>query len=180
VPSPLGVQFWPPSGPQPLNNLTHLRHERDKKLLQKQYDRRALSYYRAWGRRQVMSTLVAHRVRHASIRIGSIAAMLTFVILGGGDLFVQWIAGYASPAFMLGTLLINAGLCLGIFVIIAGIGWALSSGLSLTPASTGGAVAIAEPRPQLPGQTTTGMARQVPVPAGSAFGLAPGATRQPS
>ena len=127
-----------------------------------------------------MSTLVAHRVRHASIRIGSITAMLTFVILGGGDLFVQWIAGYASPAFMLGTLLINAGLCLGIFVIIAGIGWALSSGLSLTPPSTGGAVAIAEPRPQLPGQTTPGMARQVPVPAGSAFGLAPGATRQPS
>ena len=55
-----------------------------------------------------MSTLVAHRVRHASIRIGSITAMLTFVILGGGDLFVQWIAGYASPAFMLGTLLIRA------------------------------------------------------------------------
>ena len=45
--------------------------------------------------------------RHASIRIGNITAMLTFVILGGGDLFVQWIAGYASPAFMLGTLLIS-------------------------------------------------------------------------
>ena len=60
-----------------------------------------------------MSTLVAHRVGRASIRIGSITAMLTFVILGGGDLLVQWIAGYASPAFMLGTLLINAGLCTG-------------------------------------------------------------------
>ena len=93
-----------------------------------------------------MSTLVAHRVRHASIRIGSITAMLTFVILGGGDLFVQWIAGYASPAFMLGTLLINAGLCLGIFVIIAGIGWALSSGLSRTPPSTGRAVVLNRPR----------------------------------
>ena len=78
-----------------------------------------------------------------SIRIGIVTAMLTFVIFGGGDLFVQWIA---SPAFMLGTLLINAGRCLGIFAIIAGIGWALSSGLSRTPPSTGGAVVLNRPR----------------------------------
>jgi hypothetical protein len=35
---------------------------------------------------------VAQRVRHASMRIGGIAAVFAFAILGGGDLFDQWIS----------------------------------------------------------------------------------------
>ena len=73
---------------------------------------------------------VAHRVRQMSMRISVIIAIFAFAILGGGDLFDQWIAGSASPTFMLGTLLINAGLSLGAFAIIAGIGWGLSISLA--------------------------------------------------
>jgi hypothetical protein len=48
----------------------------------------------------------AHRVRHASICLGVIVSVLIFVPLAGCDLLDQWIAGYASAAFMPGTALI--------------------------------------------------------------------------
>jgi hypothetical protein len=58
--------------------------------------------------------------------IGLLISVPSFVILGGGDLLDQWLAGYGSIWFILGTLLINAGTCLGIFGIIAAIGLVVS------------------------------------------------------
>lgn len=71
-------------------------------------------------------TSLADRVRHASLRIGALVAVFVFLVLGGGDLFDQWIGGYASARFMVGTMLVNAGACLGLFVIIAATGFGLS------------------------------------------------------
>ena len=61
-----------------------------------------------------------------SVRIGLLISVLSFVILGGGDLLDQWLAGHGSVWFIVGTLLINAGTCLGIFGIIAAIGLVVS------------------------------------------------------
>jgi hypothetical protein len=56
------------------------------------------------------------------LRAGTVISVFAFVLLGCGDLIDQWLAGYASASFMLGTLLINAGICLGIFGTIGAIG----------------------------------------------------------
>jgi hypothetical protein len=72
----------------------------------------------------------AHRVRHASIRIGVLVSAFIFALLGGRDLLDQWIGGYASATFMLGTALIYTGTCLAVFGIISPIGYALSTVLT--------------------------------------------------
>jgi hypothetical protein len=71
----------------------------------------------------------AHRVRHASIRIGVLVSVFV-ALLGGRDVLDQWIGGYASATFMLGTVLIYAGTCLAVFGIIAAMGYALSTALT--------------------------------------------------
>jgi len=72
----------------------------------------------------------AHRVRHASIRIGVLVSVFVFALLAGRDVLDQWIGGYASATFMLGTVLIYAGTCLAVFGIIAAMGYALSTALT--------------------------------------------------
>jgi hypothetical protein len=73
--------------------------------------------------------LPAHRVRHAFLRTGAIVSVLALILWGGGDLVSQWVAGHVSAGFMLGTLLINAGLSLFMFGIIAAIGHLVSIAL---------------------------------------------------
>jgi hypothetical protein len=68
----------------------------------------------------------AQSVRHIFMRLGVLVSVLAFVFLGGVDLIDQWLAGHASGWFMLGTFLINAGTCLGVFGIIAAIGCVVS------------------------------------------------------
>jgi hypothetical protein len=46
--------------------------------------------------------------------------------LGCTVLIDQWIAGRVSATFMLGTALVLAGLCTGLFAVVAAMGLALS------------------------------------------------------
>jgi hypothetical protein len=71
----------------------------------------------------------ARRVRRAFARIGVLVSVFAFIILGLGDLTEQWIGGHASARFMLGTMSINAGICLGVFAVIGAVGCALSFAL---------------------------------------------------
>jgi hypothetical protein len=71
-------------------------------------------------------TSPAQRVRHASICIGVAVALFIFAPLAGCDLLDQWIGGYASATFMLGTALIYTGTCLAAFGCISGMGYAVS------------------------------------------------------
>src|SRR5262245_2485149 len=74
-------------------------------------------------------TSPACRLRRTFARIGVLVSVCAFIILGLGDLVEQWIGGYASARFMLGTVFINAGICLGLFGVIAAVGFGLSFAL---------------------------------------------------
>jgi len=60
------------------------------------------------------------------MRLGSLLSLATFVVLGGGILIDQWIAGHVSARFMIGTAFLLAGLCTGLFGAIAAVGLAIS------------------------------------------------------
>jgi hypothetical protein len=68
----------------------------------------------------------ARRVRLAFMRVGILISALAFFLVGATTLFDQWIAGYASARFMLGTAFLSAGACLGLFATITAIGSAVS------------------------------------------------------
>jgi hypothetical protein len=68
----------------------------------------------------------ADRVRRTFIRFSFLVSVCTFVMLAGTDLVDQWIAGHISARFMLGTAFLIAGVCAGLFGIIAAIGLAVS------------------------------------------------------
>jgi hypothetical protein len=68
----------------------------------------------------------ARQVRHASICTGAFVSLSCFALLGACDVVDQWVGGYASATFILGTALIYAGICLAIFGIIAGVGYGAS------------------------------------------------------
>ena len=68
----------------------------------------------------------AHRIRVATMRISLLISVVAFVVVGGTILLDQWIAGLASGRFILGTAILNAGVCIGLFAIISAIGAAVS------------------------------------------------------
>jgi hypothetical protein len=68
----------------------------------------------------------ARRVRRAFMRVGILISALAFFLVGGTTLFDQWIAGYASARFMLGTAFLSAGACVGLFGLVAAVGAAVS------------------------------------------------------
>jgi len=68
----------------------------------------------------------ADRVRRVFFGLSAFISVLAFILIGGTMLCDQWIAGYASAGFILGTALLNAGACLGLFAVIAAIGSAVS------------------------------------------------------
>jgi hypothetical protein len=72
----------------------------------------------------------ARRVRRASMQVSVLISVLTFLVVGGTILLDQWIAGYASGRFILGTAILSAGACVGLFAIVAGIGSAISIALA--------------------------------------------------
>jgi hypothetical protein len=72
----------------------------------------------------------ARRVRRASMQVSVLISVLAFLVVGGTVLLDQWIAGYASGRFILGTAILSAGACIGLFAIVAGIGSAISIALA--------------------------------------------------
>jgi len=68
------------------------------------------------------------------MRIGLIVATAAFLVVGSDILLDQWIIGYASAQFILGTAALIAGICVGLFAVIAGIGLAIAAALRHRPA----------------------------------------------
>jgi hypothetical protein len=71
----------------------------------------------------------ADRARRASMRLGLVIAVLAFLVVGGDVLLDQWITGYASAVFILGTAALIAGICIGLFAIIGALGLAIAAAL---------------------------------------------------
>ena len=76
---------------------------------------------------------LADRAGRVFMRLGLFVAVLSFVVLGTDVLLDQWIIGYASAQFILGTAALIAGVCLGLFAVIAGFGLAVSAALRPRP-----------------------------------------------
>ena len=68
----------------------------------------------------------ARQARRILVRLSALIAILAFFVLGSTVLLDQWIIGRASAGFILGTALLIAGMCTGLFAVIAGIGLMLS------------------------------------------------------
>jgi hypothetical protein len=64
----------------------------------------------------------ADRACRAFMRVGLLIAVTAFVVVGGDVLLAQWIIGSHSVEFVLGTAALIAGICLGLFAVIAAIG----------------------------------------------------------
>jgi hypothetical protein len=91
--------------------------------------------FRVIHRMQPMSVLSpADRAGRAFMRLGLIVASIAFVFVGSDVLLDQWIIGYASAQFILGTAALIAGICIGLFAIIAGLGLAVAAALRHKPA----------------------------------------------
>jgi hypothetical protein len=60
------------------------------------------------------------------MRIGFVISVVVFFVAVGPILLDQWIAGYVDTRFILGTAAFSAGLCVGLFAIIATLGLAIS------------------------------------------------------
>jgi hypothetical protein len=68
----------------------------------------------------------ARRLRRAFIHVSFVISLLAFFLVGGSILLDQWIAGQASARFILGTAILTAGACVGLFAVTAAIGLAAS------------------------------------------------------
>jgi hypothetical protein len=66
------------------------------------------------------------RVRIAFLRAGVWASVIAFLAVEGYVLHDQWEIGHASHLFMLGTALFVAGICIGLFALIAAMGLIIS------------------------------------------------------
>jgi hypothetical protein len=75
----------------------------------------------------------ALRIRRASVRVGLVAAAVTFVFIEGEALQDQLTIGQASTMFMLGTAFVGAGICIGLFGLISAIGLVASVFFSERP-----------------------------------------------
>jgi len=61
------------------------------------------------------------------MRAGLLIAVLTFLFFGSDVLLDQWITGYASATYILGTAALIAGICMGLFAVIAALGLAIAA-----------------------------------------------------
>src|SRR5262245_4491855 len=68
----------------------------------------------------------ARQARRVFIRLSAAISVLAFFVLGSTILLDQWIIGRASAGFILGTAILIAGLCTGLFAVIAAIGLMIS------------------------------------------------------
>jgi hypothetical protein len=67
------------------------------------------------------------RAQGALLRLSLLISVLAFFVLGGSVLLDQWIMGLAGAGFIFGTWMVIAGLCLGLFAIVAAIGLGISA-----------------------------------------------------
>jgi hypothetical protein len=72
----------------------------------------------------------ADRVCGTFVRFGLLIAVTGFILVGSDVLLAQWIIGNASAEFILGTMAIIAGVCIGIFAMVAAIGLAVAAVVS--------------------------------------------------
>jgi hypothetical protein len=89
---------------------------------------------RAFGHRSVtfrlkpMNALSPRgRADGALLRLSLLISVLAFFFLGSSVLLDQWIMGLAGAGFIFGTWMVIAGLCLGLFAIVASIGLGISA-----------------------------------------------------
>ena len=68
----------------------------------------------------------ALRIRAGFLRVGLWASAAAFLLIEGYSLPDQWLIGHAGALFMLGTALLSAGACIGLFALISAIGFAVS------------------------------------------------------
>jgi hypothetical protein len=73
-----------------------------------------------------LGDLPAPGLLRQSTRLGFLTSLTAFFVLACTVLIDQWIAGRVTAMFMLGTALLLAGLCTGLFAAVAGMGLALS------------------------------------------------------
>jgi hypothetical protein len=67
----------------------------------------------------------ASRARRALMRFSLLISALAFFVVEGNVLLDQWIIGHVSAWFILGTAVLIAGGCVGLFAIMAAIGLAI-------------------------------------------------------
>ena len=75
----------------------------------------------------------AQRVRNGSLQLGLWASAIAFLFVEGYALHDQLAIGQAIVRFMVGTALLSAGLCIGLFALIAAVGLAASVFFSEQP-----------------------------------------------
>jgi hypothetical protein len=68
----------------------------------------------------------ADRAFRAFTRLGALVALVLFLMVGSDVLLGQWITGYASAIYIFGTAALLAGICVGLFALIAAIGLAVA------------------------------------------------------
>jgi hypothetical protein len=61
------------------------------------------------------------------MRVGSLIAGLAFLVFSSDVLLDQWITGYASATYILGTAALIAGICIGVFAVFAALGLAIAA-----------------------------------------------------
>jgi len=82
-------------------------------------------------------TVSPDQASRAFIRIGLLIAVLMFLVVGSDVLLCQWIIGYASATYIFGTAALLAGICVGVFALIAAVGLAIAAAFGRTePADT--------------------------------------------
>jgi hypothetical protein len=79
---------------------------------------------------QLMDVLPTDRTRRAFMRLAILISVAAFLILASDVLLDQWISGYASAEFILGTAALIAGICIGLFAIVAALGLVIDAALS--------------------------------------------------
>jgi hypothetical protein len=75
----------------------------------------------------------ARRIRRGSIRLGLWISALALLFIDGYALQDQLEIGHASAMFMLGTAVLAAGICIGLFDVIVPVGLAASAFFSEQP-----------------------------------------------
>jgi hypothetical protein len=82
--------------------------------------------FRTFQHRAMNIPWAAHRVRSGFLRAGLWASAAAFVVIEGYALVDQWLIGQARPLFIFGTALLSAGICIGLFAVIALVGFSVS------------------------------------------------------
>jgi len=90
-------------------------------------------WWRDFKRLSRIRSLPESTLRRWFMRVSLGVSLIAFIAIGGTVLLDQWITGNASAGFMLGTALLVAGVCMGLFATIVLLGLMISSALKDKP-----------------------------------------------